>query len=298
MQIHSQRCACPVTNALTYTHNLARVLNATDTVVDLAYEWRPDLWPWLSLPPSHPVLVEKYQYFATMTASWAMGTFSPKTYTALTMFEWQCTADALGSEYPTQARCENWTETSEMGFKLNVSNAQGKLLYTSRGQGFAFRDRDFQQWREKSRRSALQARHVLAVDPIDPGKAGLGDQGHSFVSNVIDRVGKPTLYACVPKHGGFYPQHPFHTGSGDHVNAAQLLDCALQATHVFAGDGKPWTDPLICIGGQAHFQRYVELDVPFEITLDEPVGDSAQLRLSQAGRDNVLLRLDFQPATS
>ena len=84
-----------MTNALTYKHNLAHVLKATDSVVDLGFDWRPDLWPWLALPPAHPVVVEKYQYFATMTASWAMGTFSPETYTALTMFEWHCGEAAL-----------------------------------------------------------------------------------------------------------------------------------------------------------------------------------------------------------
>ncbi len=284
-----------MTNALTYTDNLARVVHATDTLVDLSFDWRPDLWPWLSLPPSHPVLVEKYQYFATMTASWAMGTFSPETYTALTMFEWQCSALALGQRYPTHARYENWTENGDMGFTLTVTDEQGQTLYSTRGQGFAFRDRDFQQWREKSRRSAQQARHVLQVEPVDPGKAGLGPQGHSFVTEVVDRVGKPTVYARVPKHGGFYPEHPFHTGSGDHVNAAQLLDCALQAVHVFAGDGKLWTQPMLCTGGQAQFRRYVELDVPFEITLDALHSDSADLHLSQAGRDNVLLSLTLQP---
>lgn len=284
-----------MTNALTYKHNLAHVLKATDSVVDLGFDWRPDLWPWLALPPAHPVVVEKYQYFATMTASWAMGTFSPETYTALTMFEWHCGEAALGRNYPSRARCENWTETGAMGFKLSVSDDQGRNMFHSRGQGFAFRDRDFQQWREKSRRSALQARHVLEVDTIDPELAGLGPDGCSFVTAVIDRVGKPAVHARVPSQGGFYPQHPFHTGSGDHVNAAQLLDCALQAVHVFSGEAQPWAQPRLCIGGQAQFQRYVELDVPFEITLDEALGDQAQLRFSQAGRDNVVLRLDLQP---
>ena len=72
----------------------------------------------------------------------------------------------------------------------------------------------------------------------------------------------------------------------------RLLDCGLQAAHWFVGDGKHWTQPLICTGGEARFQRYVELDVPFTITLIEQVADTTvQLQFSQAGHDNVLLVL-------
>jgi len=49
---------------------------------------------------------------------------------------------------------------------------------------------------------------------------------------------------------------------------------------------------LLCQGGEAGFQRYVELDVPFTISLVELEADlNVHLKVSQAGKDNAVIAL-------
>ena len=93
----------------------------------------------------------------------------------------------------------------------------------------------------------------------------------------------------------FHPQHPFHTGSGDHVNAAQILDCALQAAHLHLGNGQDWDKALICQGGTASFQRYIELDIVFEILVSaKPDASELEFTFSQAGHSNASVVLQFK----
>ena len=287
-----------MTNALTYKDNFARVLSAGENRVELAYDLNSALWPWLTLPTHHPVLIEKYQYFGAMTASWEQQVFSPQTYTALTSFEWRCTDAAFLGPKPTRAVCESWSDTHAMGFTLTVGDEHGLDMYQTSGQGVAFEDRDFKLWREKSRSAALAAKAPAIPAPVAAELLGLSADGHSFIGAAFERLDQPACIALVPTRGGFHPAHPFHTGSGDHVNAAQLLDCALQAAHLFCGKGQVWQTPMQCTGGKASFQRYVELDVPFEIRL-ESISEDDELKLtltfSQAGRENVSLQLSLHP---
>jgi hypothetical protein len=65
-----------------------------------------------------------------------------------------------------------------------------------------------------------------------------------------------------------HPQHPLHIDPGDHVDAAQLLDCAMQASHLLmCPEGVDPKAPLRCRSGRAQFRKFVELDCLFEVIL-------------------------------
>lgn len=278
-----------MTNASTYRENFAQVLACTGKRVELSYNLDSQVWPWLALPPHHPVLVEKYQYFGTVTASWAMQLFTPETYTALTRFYWQCTPAAFSGKYATHGVCNTQNGEAGLGFSLDVGTADGCVMFRSGGEGFAFEDRDYRDFRARARSAVAAANHAISVQVAAPEMLGLGPGAQAFVG---PSTRPECVHACVTKQGGFVPVHAFHTGSGDHVNAAQLLDCALQAAHWFIGEGQPWQRPLLCQGGEAGFQRYVELDVPFTISLVELEADlNVHLKVSQAGKDNAVIAL-------
>ncbi|MGJ8669716.1 MAG: hypothetical protein ACSHXK_09530 [Oceanococcus sp.] len=281
-----------MTNALTYQHNFAHARQVSELSVELDFLLKPELWPWLSLPPAHPVLIEKYQYFGATTASWAMQLFAPESYTALTRFRWSCGDAAWGTQYPDSGLCTGRNDKSGMGFQLDVSNSQGDNFYRTAGDGFVFTDRDFRLWREKTRQQTQQSNRMGAIALASSSQCGLDPFGKSFIG-ASDNAAR--YFAHVARESSFHPQHPFHTGSGDHVNAAQLLDCALQTIHLHVGAGRAWESPLQCQSGEAQFQRYVELDIPFEIHL-EVEKEKAQfaLQFSQAGHANAMIKMQMR----
>jgi len=84
----------------------------------------------------------------------------------------------------------------------------------------------------------------------------------------------------VTKENGFVPGHPYHGGSGDHVNSGHLLDAAQQAVRILCG-----SQMEVCTGGEATFKRYVELGYPFCISVAAPLADNeVSLTLKQGGK--------------
>ncbi len=278
-------------NTLAYDHNLARVTSVEEGRVELAYDLDRARWPWLALPARHPVLLEKYQYFSAMTGLDALEAFEPGTFTALTQFSWECPDLDGPPELATHGVCVR----TATGFELGLSLADGRELVRSRGSGFAFTDRDFKTWRARSRekaRTAAAKAASVAFAPVSSVSPGL--DGRSLVSALETVDGRRQSLALVSTDSGFHPAHPFHTGSGDHVNAGHLFDAVLQVAHLVLGA----TAPLECVAGAAEFFRFVELDVPFTITLADRATTERgerELRLDvgQLGRDNarIILRV-------
>jgi len=271
--------------ALGYEHNFVEVESVDAGRIELSFDLSPERWPWLALPPTHPVLIEKVQYFAAVTASWVSDSMQPGTRSALTRITWDCSPGA--GAYPRRAVSKPWQGERSMGYELRVYDAEDRELYVIRGEGSSFEDRDFEAWREKTRREARAAAKPLEIDP--------GPDGMNYLGPVREVEGQLVAAACVPSGRAFQPGHPFHTGTGDHVNAAHLFDCALQMAGRATGRAPAALD---CRGGEARFQRFIELDVPLEVrllgreTLAEG-GAALEIGFSQGGRDNasVLLRL-------
>lgn len=284
--------------SLAYDHNLARVTALHPDRVELAFDLDHD-WPWLTLPPQHLVLLEKYQYFGSLTALWAMEIFEPGVFTALTGFEWTCPLAPPGAGYGVRGVCGKLEAGAGKAFTFDVFAADGTPLMTSRGAGVAFPNRDYKGWRAHAKQKA-QAIHAsrgapTLTDFAPVSAVGLGSDGISFVAPLSQDDDGIYTDALVTTETGFHPRHPFHTGSGDHVNAAHLFDCVMQAAHLVLDADKP----LHCAAGRAEFTRYIELGIPFRIRLiGRQVTDAGHTeltcRLSQLGRDNTTISFALQ----
>lgn len=273
-----------------YAENFARVEAVRGREVRLQFDLSARRWPWLMLPPQHPVLLEKYQYFSAVTAVLATGAMSPTTRSALTRLQWHCHETFDDRDGPAASgRCELLGADDENGFRLELRSAAGAPVAQICGEGVIFHDRDFMQWRAERRDAA--ARMPSNVVPASVKQVGLADDGVAFVA-ARDRH---SVAGCVSAERAFYPRHPYHTGTGDHVNAGHLLDCALQAVHLLVpveAGAAVWR----CVAGDVRFQRFVELDGDFVMRLDAPLRagaseQEASLTLQQGDVDKVRFRL-------
>ncbi len=234
----------------------------------LEYDPDPDRWPWLALPCWHPVVAEKYAYFSGVTAGLAVGVLQPATFTALTGMQWSYHGDTAGARYPLRARCRSLLEDSAAAYSVDARDAADRTLFRIEGQGVIFRNRDFDAWREQRRRLHGEDGNAARLDRAGAGACGVTDAA-------VVRIGaydaeKQVCLALLTRADGFHPGHPYHTGSGDHVNAAQLLDCASQAAHavlLHEGLRAPDSGALVCLGGKARFRNYIELGTIFSIRL-------------------------------
>lgn len=191
-----------------------------------------------------------------------------------------------------------------LGFVLDIPRADGRPVAHMNIEGVAFAHRAYAQWRAAAIAVVKQASAAhAALDArfqVGPTKTlGLGTQGAGFLSvpQVIgDRL---LLHGRVQAETGFYPQHPLHDDPGDHVNAAQLLDCAMQASHLLMGpEGVDPKAPLRCRAGRAQFWKLLELDSLFEVILqsrEDLPGGAQQLQyvFRRAHRDYAEIVLDL-----
>lgn len=278
-----------MTKTHAYSQNFAKIVATNQRQGELAFDLTQKYWPWLALPPQHPVLIEKYQYFGSITAAWAFRLFEPGTPVALTQFSWHCPKLYPRSRYGTRAVATNLSAESPGLVELDLYTDTAEHLTHMSFTGASFADRDFYTWRQQSKERILAAKPDIEIDFAPASSVGLECNGVSFVSNINDGA----VLSLVGSNTGFHPHHPYHTGSGDHVNTANLIDCALQTAHLVLAAGKP----MICIGGSAQLRRFIELDVPFEITLkSQSLKDGIHevtFAFSQLGKDNshITLRL-------
>lgn len=262
-------------SSLAYTQNFAIVESVDNGRVEFSFDLDPSKWPWLCLPPQHPVLIEKYQYFTSITASWATGLFAPETYSALTGFNWQCPGIHEDCGYGSRAVSVNRETTEGISIDIDVFDKDDRHLVHMECVGASFGDRDFASWRAQSKKNACDQAGQFSVDYASPVSLGLGKYGISLISGLETVNNMPTVTALVTSENGFQPHHPYLTGSGDHVNVAHFIDCGLQMAHLVL---QPQTG-LQCTSGQASFMRFIELDVPFRIRLTQKESGDGNHRL-------------------
>jgi hypothetical protein len=278
--------------ALGYPTSYAEDWSVDGSRVEFVYARNPAPWPWTTLPSWHPVVVDKLQYFSAVTASWAAGAFAAETRTALTKLHWS----SLRRESSPAARgvYESYSDERGIGYTLEIFDAEGRETLRTRGEGAAFGDRDFGAWRSAAKEKAVALRRPAPDEMADPTAAGLGQDGCSLVSPLRTTADAFAATGWVTASNAFPPHHPFHTGSGDHVNAGHLLDCAMQCAHLALEPSKP----LYCSGGEAEFLRFIELGVPFEISLtSEPRsagGTRIRTSMRQGDRDTTRITLDLE----
>lgn len=282
-------------STLAYDRNFARVESADASRVVLSFTLDTETWPWLSLPPQHIVLMEKYQYFSSVNAGWASGLFDPTVYSALTGFSWQCPRLYPDCGPGTRAVIVNRETTDGIIMDIDLYDDDKRHLVHMECVGASFGDRDFKAWRATTRQKALELAGSFTVEYASPEQLGLGINGIPLVSRLRNEDGQPVVTALVTRENGFHPAHPFHTGSGDHVNVGHYLDCVMQMSHLALSP----CEPLQCTGGESTFMRFVELDVPFDIHLlaQERRGSSdvkLDFLITQLSRDNARISLIFK----
>ena len=89
------------------------------------------------------------------------------------------------------------------------------------------------------------------------------------------------------------PAHPYHSGSGDHVNSNQLADVVRQFVNLLRGK------ETFLMSGKIEFNRYVELDRPFKVvaTQDNVSSDQVTVAVIQAERQCAEFEMKVTSAT-
>lgn len=217
-------------------------------------------WPWLDLPPAHPIVVQTANFWACVETGKTRGTLDPTKWSALTYTKWEAgEKDAGRISHGLADSPPGAPQKDRPGFRLTFFDQAGKLVCRMVGTGVVFQTRDFESWRDASKTEEKLYQSMDKFNYAPQEALGVKSDIERFVSPLIDGDGHSAT-ALVTKENGFMPAHPYHSGSGDHVNANHLADTGFQFAHLAFGK------PLECVGGEITFKHYVELGKPF--TLD------------------------------
>ena len=121
-----------------------------DGSVSFACSTDADAWPWLNLPAQHPITVQTQNYWASVGASAALGTLEDGKWSALTWTDW-----ILGDRSAGHAARGTFARTlvdDKLAFETSLFDPNDRLIVTMRGRGVVFRTRNFEQWREGTKR--------------------------------------------------------------------------------------------------------------------------------------------------
>ncbi len=275
--------------ALGAERNFAQVKAAKADRVELRFDLDPQRWAFLQLPSDHPIVIEEFGYFAAVTASWAIGLMEPGQHSALTRMEWRNQPARFDGEHACSGTARFQPDDIS---HFELFGADGRKTADLRNRGFIFAPGDFEAARAAAKARLAAARIKASAFCFAATDAvGLTGDRPSFVGAPRGRDPGPRVAALVTRDD-FYPQHPDIEGSGDHVNAAHLLECCMQAAHLMM---RP-QGRLRCHGGSAEFRRFVELDVPFDIAVAAPAQagravSDAEFTIQQADRTNAVIRL-------
>jgi hypothetical protein len=218
-------------------------------------------WPWLALDPHHPIVVQTVNFWASVEAGLAKSSWDPDQWTALTEMEWQCGQPGCGHAHHGLA--DYYEDDGKQRFRITLFDQAGRLVYRMSGAGVVFRTRNFEGWRAEAKAAADSEREPFLFAADEAVHAPVA--GGSFLS-----ADDPGLALVTPANG-LPPGHPYMSGSGDHVNATHLAEAVRQYAALALGKGA-----ALPSGGTMRFRRYVELGVPFELSVGE--GEVTEVR--------------------
>lgn len=242
----------------------------------------PERWPWLALAPFDPIVVQTINYYAAYESAVARGHYKSGQWTALTSTDWRCGESDV--EHAVRGVIHPPSSDSLASYKMSFFDRQDALVYTMSGDGVVFKNRNFEAWRSEQRKAMPEPTAEQEFDFVPAAAMGLKTQVESFLANPVDGVSHET-WALVGASNGFMPEHPYHSGSGDHVNASHLADTARQ----FLRFSRSMPD-LVIVGGEMQFDRYVELNQPFHLTLSD-VSLGTRVLIAQGGNNCATITL-------
>lgn len=262
-----------------------------DGAVSFRCESSVDVWPWLTLHPATNTVVQMVNYFSLTGVSAARDRHDPEKWTALTSFQWQTFAMGADARHADHGVADPKPHDDNIDYAATFFDVDGKLVYRVGGTGVVFQNRDFNAWRGKSKSKIMALPEPKDFQFVSPEEAGVKTPVECFVGSV--ETGEALFVdALITEETGFSPAHPYHDGSGDHVNSTHISDAAEQAAHLIRRrDGKRGYPN----GGKVAFNRYVELNRPFRIVLasDPARLEKMQFRFEQGGRPCVDLTLTY-----
>ncbi len=232
-----------------------------------------NIWPWLALHPHDPIYLQTMNFWTPFEAGIARGEYTPEKWTALTETRWELGTSNVGKPVRGVAAP---VDENNIGYNISLYDDTNKLVYKLTGKGVIFQNRDFSAWRQssKDKMAALTMSENFEYAPYE--LTGAATQSQSFISRLTD--GK-SAQALVTTENGFLPEHPYLSGSGDHVNATHLHVIGDQFTVMLEG-GRTFTSP----SGTMTFNRYVELNYPIEIKTNHKADGFIDLSFYQAGK--------------
>lgn len=271
----------PNTYDIAFTHS--HVLLEDGTV---AFKCSADhqKWPWLGLEPSHPTVVQSVNYWASVETGITRGTFDPTKWSALTYTRWLTGEPGTGPISHGLADLPGGSDPDDERpvFQITFFDAQGNLVCRLVGKGVVFKTRNFEAWRGDAKKKTAPKPALETFTYAGASALGVSSDVERFLSPLLVDA-SPRSEALITKENGLLPHHPYHGGSGDHVNANHLADAGLQFAHLVLRCG-----PLRCTGGEITFKDYVELGRPFTITqtgIDKDSSGAVSMHVQQAGRD-------------
>ena len=215
-------------------------------------------YPWLKLHPADNIAVQSTNYFALTGVSRFTNRMDGTKWTALTRFEWRACQTGPGARHPASGRATHGDDG--IGYGCQFFDVDNSPVYDVSGAGVVFQTRDFEAWRAKAKAKILALPEPENFRFAAPEDVGVETQGEVFVAPLGEDSAGAYADALLTAASGFRPTHPYHGGSGDHVNSGQLCDTVQQAARLIRGPG-------YASAGAAVFSRYVELDRPFRVRL-------------------------------
>lgn len=241
-----------------------------------------EAFPWLSLAPQHPVVIQTQQFWASFCALQFEGGLEEGQWSALTWMDYALgDLEAGYASHGIYSRIEN-----ERGpaFALALFDDEDREIVRMRGRGVVFRNRNFEQWREGSKTEAKSERPKVDFAYAERAGLGLGDGEHAFVAPLD--AGSNRIEALITPENGMPPANRVISGSGDHVNSTHFGEVTRQALCLITGN------PSVQItGGEMQLNRYVELGTPFVLTFAEPEAAQVTFTLEQLGRECARINL-------
>ena len=233
-------------------------------------------WPWLNLHPADNIAVQATNYFALTGVSRFTDRMDGSKWSALTKFSWRTHQTGEGARHPASGRASH--DDDGIGYACAFVDAHGRPVYDVAGAGVVFANRDFEAWRANAKEKIMALPAPDNFSFADAASVGVMTQDEVFVSPLSEDERGPYAEALLTAQSAFRPAHPFHGGSGDHVNSSHLCDVVQQTAHLIRGPG--YTSR-----GAAVFARYVELGRPFRVGLAASADSNCQLSflVEQAG---------------
>ncbi|MEO0450264.1 MAG: hypothetical protein AAFZ74_08130 [Pseudomonadota bacterium] len=260
----------PFADTYTFNHAVEK-----DGSVTFECTQDPDIWPWLSLPPTHPILIQTVNFWASFDSGVFLDEFRADAWTALTRLEWTCGSAEVG--LPRSGRYASFQEEDRARYTLQLRDEAGAVVADYAGQGVTFRTRNFENWRGKAKKK-LRDPSPPTLDYAAAQQVGVARSSESFLAPLSRSQGRLATRGLITKENGLRPAHPYIGGSGDHVNSTHMGEIARQFGELLLDRPPPH------FGGMMKLKHYVELGVMFEVALKSQTETAFEISVHQAGR--------------